>query len=232
MFLSASAAEASTPCAGFAALDLQMGRCEDNAELGEAALACVRAYRDRIKTAQATVLAQFQAQIEKMKKEQNDSFDRTQAGYENARRTLQQLIAEGEQAKLSVDDLYNNLYFPADADEPEITGKSHDDYLNTTECFATPRNVLNQSKAMIDHMRTQLQQLEQVALGKQDRSGTRSVNVDTLTGGKVGNSVGAGAGKAVPMGRHPAQSSDISGTKKAIDDAKKGDAKANQTQKR
>lgn len=227
----APTALAAAPCAGFEALDLKMGRCEDNAELGEAALACVRAYRDKVKAAQAEVLNKFQAEIEKMKREQSDSFDRTQAGYENARKTLRALIAEGHQAHHAVEDLYYNLYFPSDADNPDITGKSHDHYLESEECFATPRNVLNQSKAMIVHMRTQLEQLEQMALGKQNHSGTRSVNVQALEPPrKAGNTVGQGSGKA-PAGRHPAQSSDISGTKKAIDDAKKGGAKANEPPK-
>lgn len=217
---------AAAPCAGFASLDLKMGRCEDNAELGEAALACVRSYRDKVKAAQAEVLNKFQAEIEKMKREQGDSFDRTQAGYENARKTLRALIEEGRRNRLAVEDLYYNLYFPPDADEPGITGKSHDEYLASEECFATPRNVLNQSKAMIDHMRTQLEQLEQLALGKQKHSGTRSANVQALEPPKkAARTVGQGSGKA-PAGRHPAQSSDISGTQKAIDDARKGGAKA------
>jgi hypothetical protein len=209
-----------------------MGRCEDNAELGEAALACVRDYRDKVRAAQADVLSQFQSEIEKMKREQSDSFDRTQAGYEKARMTLRALIEEGKRDRLAVEELYYNLYFPPDSDAPEVTGLSHDDYLASEECFATPRNVLNQSKRMIEKMTNDLIQLEQLALGKQDHSGTRSANVQAIDPPKkVTGGVGVGSGK-VFTGRKPANSSsDISGTKKAIDDARKGGATASQPKK-
>lgn len=232
VIFSASEARGSPACGSFASLGDEMTRCEDNAELGEAALTCVKSYRARIQKAQAEVLNKFQAQIEAMKREQSDSFDRTQAGYEEARRTLHSLIEQGKQARASVDDLEANLYLPADFDDPAHTRMSTEEYLATEECYATPKKVLGQSRRMIDKMTNDLVQLEQLALAKQDRSGTRSVNVQAIDPPKkVTGGVGVGSGKAVP-GRNPANSSsDISGTKKAIDDARKGGATASQPKK-
>ncbi len=231
LLLFSSSVQAAAPCAGFAALDLKMGRCEDNAELGEAALACVREYRARVQKAQTEVLNNFQAELEKMKKEQSDSFDRTQSGYEKARKTLQSLIQQGRNAHLAVEDLYYNLYFPSDSDAPEITGKSPEEYLDSEECFATPRNVLRQSKRMIEKMTNDLVQLEQAALGKQNHSGLRSTHVQAIEPPrKTSGTYGKGSGKA-PGRRAPSSTSDISGTKKAIEDARKGSGTAGQPPK-
>lgn len=218
-------------CPTFAALGYELTRCEDNAEVGEAALACVRGYRDHIQRAQASVLARFQAEIEKMKREQGDSFDRTQAGYEKARKTLRILIEQGEQAALAVDDLEANLYVPADADNPSVTGMRTEEYVSKVECFATPRNVLRQSKRMIEKMTNDLVQLEQAALGKQNHSGLRSTHVQAIEPPrKTSGTYGKGSGKA-PGRRAPSSTSDISGTKKAIEDARKGSGTAGQPPK-
>lgn len=199
-------------CTMFDAGHFTLENCDDNARLSQAALDCTQAYHDRVRAAQAEVLRKFEEQVKAQKEMQSDSYDRTQEGYKNARKQLQDLIAEGKVARASVDDLYLNFYFPADYDEPEHTGMSSRDYLSSQSCYAQPEQIMLKCQKMIDKIMADLATTEEAAFGKQNKSGTRSAKVQALDQNmSVTQTKGAGAG--VSSGKHRRPASDITGIK-------------------
>lgn len=206
LVLGDSARAASVPftCATYATIPFPMLDCDDNEKLGREALSCVQAYYDHVQKAQGDVLKKFQAQVAKLKDQQNDSFDRTQAGYEDARKQLDKLLIDGAIARAAVDDLYLNMSFPEDYDEPETTGMSREKYLASQDCYAIPQRVMLQSQAMIDKMMNDLRATQAAMLGKQDGAQARSADVQALerrrepahTSGQGAGTVGIGAGRS------------------------------------
>jgi hypothetical protein len=211
--LAAAPARADFACHDFAHLPFQAEDCDDNEKVGQDALECVRSYHAHVQKAQADVLAKFQAQIAQLKNQQSDSFDRTQAGYEDARKKLDALISDGHVAHAAVDDLLDNLAFPEDYDHPEITGKKTEAYLATSKCYSIPRRVLQQSQVMIDKMLDDLAATKVSVQSMGNGSGTRSANVQVLESNRaIANTHGAGSGK-VGSGRSGGSASDITGVK-------------------
>lgn len=211
--ISSPASAGTFSCPMFAALTTPSDGCDDNVNLSQAALDCVQGYYNHVQAAQADVLAKFQEQVIKQKQLQNDSYDRTEEGYKNARKQLADLIAQGKAARASVDDLYLNFYFPSDYDEPELTGMSPRDYLSSQACYAQPERVVQQCQMMIDKIMADLAATEQAAFGKQSHSANRSDKVQAVEkNNAVSNTYGKGAGK-VPSGNHRVPASDITGTK-------------------
>ncbi len=209
----ASSSWAGLNCPLFAALPFPVQNCDDNAKMGQVALNCERSYRKQVKKAQAEVLAKFQDQIAKMKKQQSDSFDRTQAGYEEARKRLDDLVAEGSVARASVDDLLANIAYPEDYDEPELTGKSAQDYLASQHCFSIPEHVFQQSQQIIDKVMSDLKATREAMLGSQNAAGSASSKVQQMGGvSAVRNSKGTGSGSKIG-GTSSNPASDITGTK-------------------
>lgn len=199
-------------CTLFDAGNFTLENCEDNARLSQAALDCTQAYYKRVQAAQADVLRKFEEQVKAQKEMQSDSYDRAQEGYKNARKQLQDLIAEGKMARASVDDLYLNFYFPEDYDEPEHTGMEPREYLSSQSCYAQPEQIMLKCQKMIDKIMADLAATEQAAFGKQNSSGTRSVKVQALDKNKaVSQTKGESTGKLRGKSRVPA--SDITGIK-------------------
>ena len=176
-FFTAPATATPAGCRLFASYGEEITSCEDNTVLGNAALACVRGYYNRVQSAQKDVLAKFQEQIAKMKEQQNDTFDRTQSGYEDSRKKLEALIAEGHEVRAVVDDLYLNLAFPPDAEEESFTGQSTESYLAQEDCYAIPQRVMIQSQQMTDKIVSDLEAVMAAALGKEYRAQNRSAHV-------------------------------------------------------
>ncbi len=187
--------------------------CDDNEKMGHAALNCVRSYRDDVAKAQAEVLAKFQSQIAEMKAQQSDSFDRTQAGYQDARKRLDALLAEGKEARAAVDDLRANIAYPEDYDEPDLIRMSTQAYLSSQNCFSIPDHVFQQAQFMIDKIMSDLAATQEAMLGKESGAGTASAHVRVLGGNSsVKNTNGVGSGKSV-NGQSRPPASDITGTK-------------------
>jgi hypothetical protein len=215
LFFAAHAVYAAAPlCTNFEGLSYEVQNCDDNEQMGRTALACVRAYFDHVQQAQKEILSKFQTQIARQKEMQSDSFDRTQAGYEDARKSLQALIEEGTVVRSQVDDLYLNLVFPPDADNPSVTGMSTEKYLATEKCYAIPQRVMLQSQAMLDKMNNDLVQTENSMLQKENKSQTQSAKVQMIQpAARAASTKGKGAGE-IPTGKSRNPASDITGTEK------------------
>jgi len=228
--LLSSTAEATNLCHPFSAFKKKLGRCEDNYIVADEALNCLGYYYKHVEAGKLRVKKVFDEQIKKMKDKQSDSFDRTDEGYERARKEIQNLIADGVLARAVVDSYYAEMYFPEDYNMPSVTGMSTEKYLASEECFANPKLVLTKTQVMIDTIVNDLKAIDLSSSKKEAKSQTRSKNVQVLTPSSVSNTKAQGAAVSpkVPAGTSPKSASDISGAKKAIEDAAKAKALVNQ----
>jgi hypothetical protein len=219
-----SEARAATPlCHPFSTFGKPLARCEDNFVVSEEALNCVDYYYKHVEAGKLKVKKIFDEQIAKMKKEQSDSFDRTDEGYARAQKEVNDLIATGALARTVVDGYFDEMYFPEDYDEPSVTGMSSEEYLATEECFAGPKKAIQEGQRMIDTIMADLKAMNLSAAKKESKSEKRSVNVQAITPKALPTTKGQGsAAPRVPASAGKSQNgaSDITNTQKAIEDAK------------
>ena len=212
-FFGSSVWAAHFSCPGIASFPVE--NCDDNERLGREALQCARRYRDHVQKAQAEIYQEFQAQIAQLKEMQSDTFDRTSAGYKEARQRLEILIADGLVARTAVDELQAGMIFPEDYDQPAVTGMSTEEYLRSEACYAIPQKVMLQCQAVIDKMMGDIRATETAMFGKQGRAQARSSRVQRIEQSReAAHTKGRGPeDKRVPGGKSRAPASDITGVK-------------------
>jgi hypothetical protein len=220
--LLAAEAGAATPlCHPFSSFGKVLGRCEDNYVVLEEAVNCAEYYEKHVEAGTKKVQKVFEEQLAKMKKQQSDSFDRTDEGYARAQKELDDLIATGKLARSVLDGYFDEMYFPEDHDAPEVTGMSTEEYLANEECFADPKKGIQETQRLVDLMMRDLEAMKTATARKETSSEKRSVNVKAVTPNKaVANTKGNGGAERVPAGKSQNGASDLTGTKEAIEGAK------------
>jgi hypothetical protein len=206
-------------CPSFASLKKPVKSCEDNFGLGDAAMNCIEKFESAIKVGQAKLQIALKAKVANMNSQQSGSYNTTDSSYENTKRDLLLLIANGLQAKAAVSEYLSELHFPEDYEQPAVTGMSSEDYLNQEPCFSAPREVIAGSNELIGKMVADLEKTA-IAVGfKEKTSESRSTNVGVVKGAAVVGKEKINNSKvpaATPKGKD-IRSSDISGTKEKKD---------------
>jgi hypothetical protein len=210
-------------CHPFSDFGKPISRCEDNLALSESAMNCVDDLERHIEAGKVKIQKLLAAQVEKMKKQQSDSFDRSSVSYQEVQKVLNRLIADSEQAKADVDSYISELFLPEDYDQPKITGMSTKDYLASEPCYATPETIITGSSELISTMLGDLKATNLAALEKEAKSSDRSDKVHNasptqtpILRGKAASAPKLKSGKSKPA------ASDVTGVRESQQKEKRG----------
>jgi hypothetical protein len=75
-------------CHPFSEFGQDIARCEDNLALSESAMNCVEDYEKDVENGQAKIKRLLAAQVAKTKSQQNDTYDRSSASYQEMQAEL------------------------------------------------------------------------------------------------------------------------------------------------
>jgi hypothetical protein len=204
---------ASAPfCLPFASLRLQARDCDDNFALGKQADSCLSLYTKAVTAKKKEVEQMLKAEAAKGKAQQSGTFNTAGSVFDRTAKELDQLIQSGEQAKLAVGSMSDNLSLPEDYDQPQVTGMSTEKYLSIEPCYATPKRVISEDGAVLSLMVDDLKKAKADVLAKGGVVQGSSKAIQNGSGSTIIN------GKAAPAAQLPKASkvknreSDVSGT--------------------
>lgn len=209
---SSSLAEANF-CPKFADLRKPIKTCDDNFSLGDAAMDCIEKFETAIRVGQSKVKFLLNQKVAQMKQQQSGSYDTSDSSYEDAKKQLMLLIANGLQARSAVKEYLAEMQFPEDYEQPQVTGMSSEAYLKQETCFSAPLEVIQGSEQLIGKMVADLEK-SAIAAGLQEKvSETRNANVGSLNQSPKTLQKGNPEPSKIPTGKK-IRESDISGTEK------------------
>lgn len=212
IFLFSAMAEANF-CPKFAQLRKPIKTCDDNFSLGDAAMDCIEKFETAIRVGQGKVKFLLNQKVSQMKQQQSDSYGTSDSSYEDAKKQLMLLIANGLQARSAVKEYLAEMQFPEDYEQPQVIGMSSEAYLKQETCFSAPLEVIQGSDELIGKMVADLEK-SAIAAGLQEAvSETRNSNVGSLHQAPKAAQNGKPEPSKVPTGKQ-IRASDISGTEK------------------
>lgn len=196
--------------------------CEDNEPLGSQAIVCAKGFVAHVAQGQQQAAELIKAEAAAQASHQKDSVQKAGNGYRKAFQLVSQLRAEGFELYDILHQYHVNLAFPEDYDDPEMTGMSPEAYLKTQECLEVPHQALRVSKAMVKRAMTDLLKLRRSLASKDSTLTTRGAGFQGTVARPVSQAKGAGAPAAAGVKPKDKQgTSDLTGTGKAIEDAKR-----------
>ncbi|HEY8278735.1 MAG TPA: hypothetical protein VIH99_03880 [Bdellovibrionota bacterium] len=195
-------------CISMKDLDKESVDCNDNGNFVDAGIQCFLGFENLVKK-QAGVTA-------KGMKRSNDKFvngDRNSqtSGQEGmvsnmnlSVAALDAMIAAGKAARKDIDSYAKNIFFPEEWDAPEEMIGNGLDYLNSSACYAEPRDILNDMVQRTDQYIADLEMARQVATAMKKTSTGRDANLDQMNGMRLPAAATNGPGaKAVKKGKKP-----------------------------
>ncbi len=200
-------------CPKFAQLRKPIKTCDDNFSLGDAAMDCIEKFETAIRVGQAKVKFLLNQKVGQMKQQQAESYNTSDSSYEDAKKQLMILIANGLQARNAVKEYLAEMQFPEDYEQPQVIGMSSEAYLKQETCFSAPLEVIQGSDELIGKMVADLEK-SAIAAGLQEAvSETRNSNLGSLNQAPKNVQNGKPEPSKVPTGKQ-IRASDISGTEK------------------
>lgn len=212
MFLSGTAFADAPFCLPFASLHLRAQGCDDNFALGRQADACLSAYTKALTAKKKEIADILNSEAAKGKGQQSGSFNTAGSVFDRTKKELDQLILSGEQAKLAVSSMKDNLSLPEDYDQPQVTGMTTEKYLSIEPCYATPKRIISEDSAVLALM---VDDLKKAKADVGTKGGVVQGDSKSMQNGSVNPMIG---GKAAPAANLPKtgnpreRESDVSGT--------------------
>lgn len=198
-------------CPTFADLKKPIKTCDDNFSLGDVAMDCIEKFETAIRVGQSKVKFLLNQKTGQMKQQQSGAYNTSDASYEDAKKHLMQLIANGLQARSAVKEYLAEMQFPEDYEQPQVTGMSSEEYLKQETCFSAPLEVIQGSEELIGKMVTDLEKSAVAAGFLEKTSEGRTTNMGSLNQAGVGQQNRNSGPSKIPTGKQ-IRSSDISGT--------------------
>lgn len=241
LFQSPFAAEAAKAppleCLDAEQLNSKVQGCEGNSLYGEAALSCMQKFRALVKDRTKGAAAQMKANAKDLAKEgagQSQNFAGAEADYAVSQATLGELIEAGKLVSKQMDSYLDNIVFPEDFDAPEELIGDPVAFLDNSGCYSENRDGIENLLDDLDDEIANLEKAKSLSVGKLGVSNSREGLQNTINQSVNGRSATvknpaktAAPGAPAPTakgGKQAAGASDLSGTKKAIEDARKGAA--------
>lgn len=201
-------------CHNIKELQASVTDCDQNEYFAEAGVLCLEALEAEVKIAKAKLSASMTARNKATKKAQGKTFDTSEGNYANAASVLAALIVRTQSTIKEVRRFAENLAMPEDADEPEVTGQSLEQYLDSEPCFSESRDVLDNVLTDLNEHLKDLQATQATSQAHELGSAQREAGVGSgLSGPLVKSQLGQGNKSSAPLG-HGRRPSDISGTEK------------------
>lgn len=219
---SRAAAPKPLACTPVASLDNEEDDCDSNGKYVDAGMACLKALQDRIKAETGTARRQLRSSqnqnIGGGRNSQENTLAGATDGYQISQATLQGLIAAAKIAKANVDSYLGNIYYPEEFDAPREVIGDPEEYLNSEQCYAEPRDLLNDMLDKIDQHIADLEKAKAASAGLESGSTQNDAGLGTQTAPRTraGTTRGQGATRTrqAPQGQAGARGSDISGTER------------------
>ena len=201
-------AQGALVCPTFSALKMRMDRCEDNFVIAGKADACLSQYIFSVQAGKSAAQKLLTAVVSKSKSEQGDLYKTSGQTLDLGAAEIEKLILQGVQAKLAVESLLDNIFFPEDYDNPELIGMSTTEYLAKEPCYATPRKVMTEDGELLGLMVEDLRKTKAELLAGKNLVQGQGADMSSLNSGSA-----AGAAKpATPQMKVKApKDSDVSG---------------------
>lgn len=193
-------AEAGASCLSLQSLDDENDNCLSNGKYVDAGISCFVGFEQRIKAETKKIsglLGESNAlHVLGEKNSQSSGLSGSVSDYKIAGRTLDALIAAGRAARSSIDGYRRNIYGPEDFDAPPEVIGSPFEYLNSSPCYAEPRDMLKDMLDRTDAYIADLKRAKKEALTLRDASHDR----DTKLGKAKGTRAPASARAVVNKG--------------------------------
>jgi hypothetical protein len=218
LLLLAPAAEASFSCLHPQQLDDANDTCEENGKYVDAGIDCLDQLEDLIEKTKSQTAQKLERSNRRHlgdgKNRQSSAFQGTSADYKIADKALNGLVRSAKQAKRHVSAYLDNIYFPEEFDAPEEIIGDGIEYLNSSPCYAEPRDML---RAMLSDIDRHIADLERAAADARTLNKQSVGRTDKLgqTEGQQGPAVrGPASGAPVKVRKKKKRDSDISGTER------------------
>ncbi|HEY8278814.1 MAG TPA: hypothetical protein VIH99_04280 [Bdellovibrionota bacterium] len=204
--------------------EFQPEDCEKNGIMVEAGKNCygrVKSEANKVKAKLEALHAAYAKGLEqKGMSAQDIHFNTSEYAYQNSQWAADYLMQVTNMAYKEVLDYRDNLWPPEDYDSAWITQGDQARYLMTTPCYGQNKLGLDQILAALDQEKNNIAAQKAASAKKEGSSGAHKGDLTTVNKG-VAQTSGKGGAVPVKKGSSAKGSSDISGTKKAIDDASK-----------
>ncbi len=209
--------------------EFQPTDCPKNKIFVEAGNACYQRVQAESKAVAARLDAMNKAYMKTLEAKgmsaQDQHFHFSEFAYKNSQAASDYLQQVTAMARKEVLDYQSNLWPPEDYDSPWITQGDQGRYLMTTACYGEPKLSIDKIIATLDQETANLKLQKSTAMNKQGTASGHRVDLgDAGSPAKVTGSKAIGSALPVPKGTTPKSASDISGTKKAAEDAAKAKA--------
>jgi hypothetical protein len=202
-------------CYSLEELDDENDDCSTNGKYVDAGIGCFLTFENKVKKEAGEAYVKMKASNKKHvmgdKNSQASGMAGTTANFKLSEAALDALIAAGKATLGNLDGYSKNIYFPEEWDAPEELIGNGLDYLNSSACYAEPRDMLSDMKKSTEEY---IQDLERAKAAIQAMNGINTGN-DT----KIDNAVnmqqkpaGVGKGTAYQFKKQPpAKKSKITG---------------------
>jgi hypothetical protein len=209
-------------CQPLEMIEGQIFSCEENDFYLEHGEACLDKLDAESKAVSAFLPSVFSKNTDQR---QAGKFDSSIQDEQKASAALAYLIGTTELAMKEIQVYRENLAYPPDHDEEDVTGGNLEGYLASVDCYAANRRNLNSLLEDFDRRLNELRAAKRVADAHAAKSQLNRKNIDVSSASAQKIVGGRGAGAAVPAksGAQRQTASDITGTRE--DKAKRAPVK-------
>ncbi len=170
-------------CPSLARLDDENDSCEDNGKYVDAGAACFLDFEGMVKKDAGEAFVKMSQSNKKhvggAKNSQASGMAGATADLKISEATLDLLIAAGKIAMKNLDGYSRNIYFPEEWDAPEeLIGKGID-YLNSSPCYAEPRDILKDMNERTAKYVRDLEAAKKAVVAMKNITTTRDQNLDS-----------------------------------------------------
>lgn len=212
LFLGASPALA---CPSLSSLDSEEDNCTDNGKYVDAGIGCFLEFEGMVKKDAGEAFVKMSQSNKKhvggKANSQASGMAGATADLKISEATLDMLIAAGKIAQKSLDGYSRNIYFPEEWDAPEELIGNGLDYLNSSACYAEPRDMLQDMKDRTDRYVKDLEKAKKAVVAMKGVTDSRDQNLDSANNVRKPAGKGGKASAPVPARKQVQKRSTITG---------------------
>ncbi len=214
-----SAIAAPFDCVPLQKIEQASGTCADNGKYADVGMHCLDKLEDFIKTQNAKAQFLLVQADKNTNAAQTGTFAGANASYKIAADAFTEALTAAKRAQWYVTSYISNIYFPEDFDAPREVIGDPVEFLNKSQCYAEPRDILKLILGDISKHISNLEAAKTAALKgsflstiqEGNLSQTKSLPTGSVMGGQGVSGGNAATGTGVK--RPGIRPSDISGTK-------------------
>jgi hypothetical protein len=194
-------AQARASCYSLEELDDENDDCSSNSKYVDAGIGCFLTFENKVKKEAGDTFTKMNASNKKFvmgsKNSQASGMAGTTANFKLSEAALDNLIKAGKATLGDLDSYSRNIYFPEEWDAPEELIGDGLEYLNSSPCYAEPRDMLSDMKKSTEDYIKELEAAKAAI--------TAMKGVNTGNDAKIDNMAGQHMGQRKPASVKPAK---------------------------